>query len=423
MPVIAIFSGQFCGAEEVIEDLSRRMDYPVLGSEDLEQAARSRGGRPSWLTSALGGKTSLWDSLTHQQAKGLIHTRDALARVLQDDALIYVGPGTLLIPREITHVLRVCLAAGRAFRLERAVRQEGLSARQAKRRIDHSDKDLGLWARKLFNKGPWNRDLYDLVIPMHSTDPGDAAGLIQRSARSEALKPTRASLQAAMDFSLATQVNLRLLEAGHHYCDVNACECQVTIIINKDVLRVEALAAELERIAGVVEGVSRVTARVGPRYNRPDIYRSFQFQVPEGALLVDDEQEFVLTLSERLEMRDVRSEVVYDGEQALEHLQRKEPAVMVLDLRMPGLGGMEVLRRVKRDHPRVEVIVLTGHGSDEDEQQALVEGAFAFLRKPVDITQLAETMQRASLSSQRAPAGEPTTSTGEDGGGEEGGDT
>jgi DNA-binding response OmpR family regulator len=68
---------------------------------------------------------------------------------------------------------------------------------------------------------------------------------------------------------------------------------------------------------------------------------------------------------------------------------------MVLDLKMPGIDGMEVLRRVKRTHPSTEVIILTGHGTDAEEVLARELGAFAYLRKPVDIEELTETMKAA----------------------------
>jgi two-component system response regulator CpxR len=73
----------------------------------------------------------------------------------------------------------------------------------------------------------------------------------------------------------------------------------------------------------------------------------------------------------------------------------EEPEVMVLDLKMPGIDGMEVLRRVKRTNPGTEVIILTGHGSDREEALAAELGAFAYLRKPVDIEVLTETMKAA----------------------------
>ncbi len=125
--------------------------------------------------------------------------------------------------------------------------------------------------------------------------------------------------------------------------------------------------------------------------------------MPPEILLVDDEREFVETLSQRLGLRQMETAVAYRGEQALALLARWQPRVMVLDLKMPGLDGMEVLRRVKRHHPRVQVIILTGHGSARDRRLCLELGAFAYLQKPVAIEELWQTMDRAR---QRSGPGE-----------------
>ena len=112
-------------------------------------------------------------------------------------------------------------------------------------------------------------------------------------------------------------------------------------------------------------------------------------------LLVDDEEEFVKSLAERLEMRDLNSDLAFDGEQALELVSNEVPDVIVLDLRMPGIDGMEVLRRVKKNYPQVQVVILTGHGSDKDEVKARELGAFAYLQKPVNLDTLVETLKKA----------------------------
>jgi DNA-binding NtrC family response regulator len=112
-------------------------------------------------------------------------------------------------------------------------------------------------------------------------------------------------------------------------------------------------------------------------------------------LLVDDEEAYVKTLAERMEMRDVGSRVALSGEEALQMLEDESPDVMVLDLRMPGIDGMEVLRRVKKMYPQLEVIIMTGHGSDKDEAEARRLGAFDYLQKPVDINELMEVVRRA----------------------------
>lgn len=112
-------------------------------------------------------------------------------------------------------------------------------------------------------------------------------------------------------------------------------------------------------------------------------------------LLVDDEEEFVKALAERLEMRDLRSDTVYDGEEALSFVEDQEPDVMVLDLKMPGIDGMEVLRRVKKAYPKIEVIILTGHGTEKHEEEARRLGAFDYLEKPVNLDVLVKKMKQA----------------------------
>lgn len=105
-------------------------------------------------------------------------------------------------------------------------------------------------------------------------------------------------------------------------------------------------------------------------------------------LLVDDEEAFVDTLANRLKMRDLKVETVYNGEQALSAVEDKEPDVMILDLKMPGLHGMDVLRKIRKAYPKIQVIVLTGHGTEKDEEEAKRLGGFDFLKKPADIETL-----------------------------------
>lgn len=112
-------------------------------------------------------------------------------------------------------------------------------------------------------------------------------------------------------------------------------------------------------------------------------------------LLVDDEENFVKTLAERLEIRGLKPEVVLSGEEAMDFMDKSIPDVIVLDLRMPGIDGMEVLRRVKKQKPDVQVIILTGHGTDKDQSEAMRIGAFEYLKKPVDIDALIFSIKNA----------------------------
>lgn len=109
-------------------------------------------------------------------------------------------------------------------------------------------------------------------------------------------------------------------------------------------------------------------------------------------LLVDDEQEFVTTLAERLELRGMHVEIAMDGEMALSIIETDPPQVVVLDVMMPGLSGMEVLERIKAIDPKIQVILLSGHGATKDGIKGMQLGAFDYLIKPVDIDELIEKL-------------------------------
>ncbi len=112
-------------------------------------------------------------------------------------------------------------------------------------------------------------------------------------------------------------------------------------------------------------------------------------------LLVDDEREFITTLAERLDLRGIATRVVFDGESALSAVAEEEPQVMILDVLMPGIKGLEVLERVKRTNPNVQVLLLTGHGSTRDGIEGMRLGAFDYMMKPLNIDTLIEKMESA----------------------------
>jgi DNA-binding NtrC family response regulator len=113
-------------------------------------------------------------------------------------------------------------------------------------------------------------------------------------------------------------------------------------------------------------------------------------------LLVDDEEEFVSALSERLMLRGIEVDSALNGEEALARLVEREFEVVILDVMMPGLGGLEVLRQIKSTHPNTQVILLTGHGATREGIEGMRLGAFDYLIKPVDIEEMLEKMKEAA---------------------------
>lgn len=112
-------------------------------------------------------------------------------------------------------------------------------------------------------------------------------------------------------------------------------------------------------------------------------------------LLVDDESDFRSTLQKRLIKRKLNVEGASGGEEALEMLGQKSFDVVVLDVRMKGMDGIETLREIRKKYPSIEVIMLTGHAEVEIAMQGMELGAFDYLMKPMDIDDLLYKIQDA----------------------------
>jgi len=111
-------------------------------------------------------------------------------------------------------------------------------------------------------------------------------------------------------------------------------------------------------------------------------------KIPTRILLVDDEKDFVEMLGLRLNEVGEKVTAAHSGIEALNILESKPIDVVILDIRMPGMDGIETLREIKKKFPIVEVIMLTGHGTAETAVEGLKLGAFDYLMKPADFTEL-----------------------------------
>jgi DNA-binding NtrC family response regulator len=112
-------------------------------------------------------------------------------------------------------------------------------------------------------------------------------------------------------------------------------------------------------------------------------------------LVVDDEADFLETIVMRLQRRKIDATGVDGGKKALEIVENERFDVVVLDVLMPGLDGIETLKLLKKKKPFIEVIILTGHGSVESGLQGMQFGAFDYIMKPADLDELLEKIQQA----------------------------
>ena len=121
-----------------------------------------------------------------------------------------------------------------------------------------------------------------------------------------------------------------------------------------------------------------------------------QRKEPIKLLMVDDETGFVDILSKRLELRDIEPTKTYSGTEAVQCMRGKSFDVALLDLKMADLDGFETLKIMKTLDPKMPVIMLSGHGSDESVQEAMALGALTFLTKPYELDDLIEEIKKAA---------------------------
>ncbi len=115
-------------------------------------------------------------------------------------------------------------------------------------------------------------------------------------------------------------------------------------------------------------------------------------------LVVDDEEELVQTVLERLEIRGLTAAGVTSGPAALDVLSQGGFDVALIDVKMPGMGGLDLLREIRRRWPGMAVVLLTGHGSAQLAEEGLGLGASAYLMKPIKLEDLIEALRNAVQS-------------------------
>ncbi|MBT7086118.1 MAG: response regulator [Desulfobacterales bacterium] len=395
MPIVSITSGIFSNAEKIVEKLASETGGRIIRDSDLiEILCRHHNIKTDKAERLLLGKPLVFNQFTHEKERTFAYMKSIMADFLKGDNIIFHGFMSHLIPPEVSHVMKVLVIAELRFRLEQSTNGGELSEKDAEKKIRAWDEKAMSLTDYLFKKEPWDSSLFDILIPSDKVDTESAVGLIMENILKDTVKETAASRKACEDFSLVAKVETILVENGHDVI-VSADNGFVKLKIDKNILMLSRLQDELKSIVLKIPGVKDVETGVGKNFYKADVYRRFDFDVPSKVLLVDDEREFVQTLSERLSIRDVGTHVVYDGGEALDFIEDEEPEVMILDLKMPGVDGFEVLRRAKNTNPDIEVIVLTGHGSEKDEKLCMEIGAFAYLQKPVDIEILNESIKNA----------------------------
>ncbi len=400
MAIIKAFSAGFCNEKQLINELFKRTNYRhTTTGQIVEEASILSGMNEAKINKALMLKTSVFEKFTHEKKYALAYIKLVISKMLMASAgrdLILTGYPTQLIPREITHFFRVGLIANMEFRVANYLGLYGVSKKEAELQIRKLDEEQAQWLAKYCGVNEaFSPTDYDLIIPMNTESIKEACDLIFEHLNEDIFQPTVVSSQAIRDFNLLARVEVALAKKGHDVT-VYATNGKIRIAINKDSSQLDRLKKDIKGIVELVDGVEGIKIGVDGDLSDHEIYRKYDENQPSKVLLVDDEQDFVKTLSERLTLRNMGSAVVHDGESALNLIEQDDPDVMVLDMKMPGESGIDILKKVKKSHPAIEVIILTGHGSEDDKKQCMELGAFDYLHKPLDITKLSDVIKSAN---------------------------
>ena len=395
MSSIALFPCLSTLNSGIIGELSSTLALKVYTDENLfGDTVAKFGGDPERLKKMMYYRTSVFNQFTLEKEKAVNMFRTILAEKLAaSEQYLFHGFLTSLIPAEVTEVLRVLVVDKKEARIERGVKM-GLSKGEAKKKIRNHDISAFSWTDFLFAKEAYDSTLYDLVVPVETKDHREISKEILSCFHRTSVLRTPQSQSAVKDMKMVAEIENLLLANGHKM-GIRAKEGNVTLIIENSALNFNGLKQDLTSLVKQIPGIREIAIEKHKTFVE-SVYRQQKFELPSKVLFVDDEREFVQTVSQRLISRDVGTYGVYDGQQALDLIAEDRPEVMVLDLKMPGLHGIEVLRQAKEIAPEIEVIILTGHGTTKDMEECMKLGAFAYMNKPVNIEELSATIKAAN---------------------------
>ncbi len=395
MSVLTITSGLYSNAEKIVNNLSKQLNSKIITDTDIiEKTHQVYNIKLTTLQKVVESKQIAFNDFTHEKEKCTALLKKTVSEFVSKGSCIFYGNTGHLVPEEVTHVMKVLIISNKEQRIENGMKNFDLSKKDVIKNIETSDKYAFLWTNFLFGKKAWNKSLYDIVIPTDKLEAEESISLISKHLEELLLNKEDLIINEIFDFKLAADAEIALSKIGQGLL-VKVSGGNIVVTIDKKVLMLNKFQQKIINTVQQIPNVKSVKTEIGKNYYKSDIIHNYEFETPLRILLVDDEKEFVQTLSERLRMRQFTSEIAYNGQEALDFTENEETEVIVLDLKMPGIDGFEVLEKIKKNKPEIEVIILTGHGSEKDKEACLDLGAFAYLQKPADIDLISETMKKA----------------------------
>jgi CheY-like chemotaxis protein len=505
MIAITVFNGLYCNDRQVVERIANTIGYRVVtDSEVLSEAAGLSGLPEDGLAGVFPCANRETPELAADHGEILGWLRLAMARMLSERRdLIFHGYAAHLLPPRMEHVLRVCLVSPMRDRMQEGARYEQRDGPDLRDSIFADDVSRAEWVMAHTDcNDPWDRRLYDLVLPVASLGVRQSACRVVEQLCSAAMQHTRSSRESLDEFLLEAEAQAKLSRWGS-CVSVVAKGRSLTLAFNDNKMVLDGMIGELRELLSGIDGVQGVRIGVGGSYNEADVYTRPEGLVSaqnragcvsgdngddvlhhepadsgrgdsalaaevraalsrngypvsvrvddgfvslaimshaemlrviarklctavsdmEGVEIVDvgmvrtyhktpayrglrrkaasrilreDAREFSPFLSERLRTGGKVSIALYDGERAWNADFERKPEVILLDADLPGVDGVEAVRRVRLDNPGAKVLVLSGIGLERDRQGYLDMDVSAYLNKPVTAAVLGDAIRGAA---------------------------
>ncbi|MEW6674269.1 MAG: response regulator, partial [Thermodesulfobacteriota bacterium] len=281
-------------------------------------------------------------------------------------------------------------------RIRIMMERNGASRKEAIRMIHKLDKQRKKWSQQLYGIDTSDPSLYDMVIHIDTITVNDAVDIICKKVGLKRFQTTSGTRQKMEDLSLAADVKAQLIDfkpAIH----VRAQNGSVKVTANESATR-KLKGEERRKIADSVPGVKQLQIDTLPVKSNPDDYLCLE------VLIVDDEAIVCERLKAFLESDGHRIETQTDPMEALRRLEAKAFDIVICDIRMGAIDGIQVMEKVIQKSGHTKVIMITGYATLELAREALTKGAFDFIAKPFKMKEIRKTIRRAAESMEQGDA-------------------
>lgn len=262
MSIITISRGSYSKGKEVAEGVARKLGYECVSREILLEASEQFNIPEIKLVHAIEDAPSFLDRFSHGRAVYISTIQAALLEHVKNGSVVYHGQAGQLLLQGIDPVLKVRILADAAIRVRVVMEREGLSEREAARRLVQIDEERKKWTRRLYGKDPQDPALYDMVLCIDKIRVEGAVDLICDTAARDPFRITEAQRQTLGDLALACQVKSKLLELDHNV-DVRSEFGNVVVFTRGDERRARKLDERAKEVAGRLDGVHHIEVRTG----------------------------------------------------------------------------------------------------------------------------------------------------------------